>query len=107
LHHIIVSGIERRRIFIDDQDRDNFVKRLGAIVTETQTFCFAWSAVKAIRRAQDHMKSDERILGDGEFTQSVLDEAKERLELFKNQKIIILWASPILLLRYAKNRIAF
>jgi hypothetical protein len=23
---------------------------------------------------------DERILGDGEFTQSVLDEAKERLE---------------------------
>ena len=26
------------------------------------------------------MKSDERILGDGDFTQSVLDEAKERLE---------------------------
>jgi len=26
------------------------------------------------------MKSDERILGDGEFTQIVLDEAKERLE---------------------------
>jgi len=32
--------------------------------------------VKAIRRAQDHMKSDQRILDDGEFTQSVLDEAK-------------------------------
>ena len=27
-----------------------------------------------------HMKSDERILGDGDFTQSVLDEATERLE---------------------------
>jgi REP-associated tyrosine transposase len=39
-----------------------------------------WSAVQAMRRAQDHMKSDERILGDGEFTQFVLDEAKERLE---------------------------
>ena len=26
------------------------------------------------------MKSDERILGDGEFTQFVLDEARERLE---------------------------
>ncbi len=26
------------------------------------------------------MKSDERILGDGEFTQLVLDEARERLE---------------------------
>jgi hypothetical protein len=39
-----------------------------------------WSGVKAMRRAQDHMKSDERILGDGDFTQSVLDEAQERLE---------------------------
>lgn len=230
LHHIIVRGIERRWIFFDDQDRDNFIERLGDIVTETQTSCFAWalipnhahilfrsgptplstvmrrlltgyavsynrrhrrhghlfqnryksilcqeetyllelvryihlnpvrakivkslkdsdkyrysghsalmgkterkfqdtkyvlrrfggkvpaarkayrayvekgiahgrrpelvggglirsaggwSAVKAMRRAQDHMKSDERILGDGEFTQLVLDEAKERLE---------------------------
>jgi putative transposase len=39
-----------------------------------------WSVVKAMRRVQDHMKSDERILGDGEFTQFVLDEARERLE---------------------------
>ena len=230
LNHIIIRGIKRQRIFSDDQDRDNFVKRLGDIVTETQTSCFAWalipnhahillrtghtplatvmrrlltgyavsfnrrhrrsghlfqnryksilcqedtyllelvryihlnplraklikslsesdkypysghsvlmgkverefqdtnyvlrlfgkkvsaarqayrayvekgisqgrrpelvggglirsaggwSMVKAMRRTQDHMKSDERILGDGEFTQSVLDEAKERLE---------------------------
>ncbi len=230
LHHIIVRGIERRRIFSDDQDRDNFIERLGDIVTETETYCFAWalipnhahillrsgqtplatvmrrlltgyavsynrrhrrhghlfqnryksilcqednyllelvryihlnplrakivkslkdsdkypysghsaltgkiqrefqdtvyvlrlfgekvpaarkayrtyvekgiaqgrrpelvggglirsaggwSLVKAMRRAQDHMKSDERILGDGEFTQLVLDEARERLE---------------------------
>jgi len=33
-----------------------------------------------MRRAQDHMKSDERILGDGEYTQFVLDETQERLE---------------------------
>ncbi len=38
LHHIIVCGIERRRIFSDDQDRDNFVERLGDIVTATETF---------------------------------------------------------------------
>jgi putative transposase len=230
LHHIIVRGTERRRIFSDDQDRDNFIERLDDIVTETQSFCFAWalipnhahillrtgrtplatvmrrlltgyavsynrrhrrhghlfqnryksilcqediyllelvryihlnplhakivktliesdkypysghsalmgkvqrefqdtdyvlrlfgekipaarkayrayvqrgiaqghrpelvggglirsaggwSVVKAMRRAQDHIKSDERILGDGEFTQFVLDEAKERIE---------------------------
>ena len=41
LHHIIVRGIERRRIFSDDQDRDNFIEQLGDIVTETETFCFA------------------------------------------------------------------
>ncbi len=39
-----------------------------------------WSAVKAMRRAKDHMKSDERILGDGEFAQSILDGAKEHLD---------------------------
>ncbi len=39
-----------------------------------------WAAVRAMRRTKDHMKSDERILGDGEFAQFVLDEAKERLE---------------------------
>jgi putative transposase len=39
-----------------------------------------WSVIKTMRRVQDHMKSDERNLGDGDFTQSVLDEAKERLE---------------------------
>jgi hypothetical protein len=26
LHHIIVRGIERRRIFLDNQDRDNFIE---------------------------------------------------------------------------------
>jgi putative transposase len=45
LHHIIVRGIERRRIFLDDQDRDNFIERLGDIVTETKTFCFAWALI--------------------------------------------------------------
>jgi REP element-mobilizing transposase RayT len=45
LHHIIVRGIKRQRIFTDDQDRDNFVKRLGDIVAETQTFCFAWALI--------------------------------------------------------------
>ncbi len=45
LHHIIVRGIERRRIFSDEQDGDNFVERLGDIVSETQTFCFAWALI--------------------------------------------------------------
>ena len=45
LHHIIVRGIERRKIFADDQDRDNFVERLGSIIGETQTSCLAWALI--------------------------------------------------------------
>jgi REP-associated tyrosine transposase len=42
LHHIIVRGIERKAIFKDRTDRVNFLKRLGTILTETQTPCYAW-----------------------------------------------------------------
>ena len=31
LHHIIDRGIERKRIFTDDVDRDNFLNRLGKL----------------------------------------------------------------------------
>jgi REP element-mobilizing transposase RayT len=43
LHHIIVRGIERRKIFRDDGDRDNFLNRLGGILRDSQTRCFAWA----------------------------------------------------------------
>ena len=47
LHHIIVRGIERRRIFSDDQDRDNFVEHLGDIVTESIFFLSCWVLKKS------------------------------------------------------------
>jgi putative transposase len=43
LHHIIVRGIERRKIFYDADDQDNFLQRLGVILTQTGTPCFAWA----------------------------------------------------------------
>jgi REP element-mobilizing transposase RayT len=43
LHHIICRGIEGREIFRDDDDREDFVGRLGAIVTATSTRCLAWA----------------------------------------------------------------
>jgi len=43
LHHIIARGIERRRIFEDDQDRHDFLKNLGLILEQTETACLAWS----------------------------------------------------------------
>ena len=39
-----------------------------------------WSVVKKTHQMQDQMKSEELILGDGEFTQSLLYEAWERIE---------------------------
>jgi REP-associated tyrosine transposase len=45
LHHIIVRGIERRKIFDDDLDRINFLDRLGKVLLETDTKCFSWALI--------------------------------------------------------------
>ncbi len=39
-----------------------------------------WSAVKALRKGAIRIKGDERILGDGNFVEKVLNEACESLE---------------------------
>jgi len=43
LHHIIIRGIERRLIFRDDFDRENFLERLALLFPETQSVCYAWA----------------------------------------------------------------
>ena len=43
LHHIICRGLERREIFRDDQDREDFVTRMGTVFLATSTRCFAWA----------------------------------------------------------------
>ena len=45
LHHIIGRGIERRKIFQDDTDREDFVGRLGDVLRETATPCLAWALI--------------------------------------------------------------
>ena len=45
LQHIIARGIEGRRIFNDDKDRYGFIKRLGLILEETHTICYAWALI--------------------------------------------------------------
>lgn len=39
-----------------------------------------WEAVKTVRRSDKRFKGDERILGDGDFVESVLTAGNERLE---------------------------
>ncbi len=45
LHHIIIRGIERRKIFKDDKDRDDLIDRLSALLPATQTACYAWAFI--------------------------------------------------------------
>jgi len=39
-----------------------------------------WQALNALRREKVHFKSDERILGDSDFVETVLDFAYEAME---------------------------
>ena len=43
LHHIMIRGIERRKIFNDDKDRENLIERLSILLPETKTQCYAWA----------------------------------------------------------------
>jgi REP element-mobilizing transposase RayT len=45
VHHIIVRGIERRKIFRSDGDRRGFIDRLENLITETGIQCLAWALI--------------------------------------------------------------
>jgi putative transposase len=43
LHHVMIRGIERRAIFRNDRDREDFLDRLASLLPETGTLCYAWA----------------------------------------------------------------
>jgi REP element-mobilizing transposase RayT len=43
LQHVIVRGVERRDIFLDDEDRVLFLERFSSLLGKTETRCFAWA----------------------------------------------------------------
>ncbi len=43
VHHVIIRGIERRKIFWDEKDCMDFVERLGDLLPESGTTCYAWA----------------------------------------------------------------
>jgi len=45
LHHVMVRGIEGCPIFLDDQDRQNFVSRISQLVEKTGTRVLAWTLI--------------------------------------------------------------
>ena len=45
LQHVIVRGIDRTEIFLDDADRRLFLARLSRLLVETGTDCYAWALI--------------------------------------------------------------
>ncbi len=43
LQHVMVRGIEKCDIFLDDLDRNFFLKRLSFLLEKTETDCLAWA----------------------------------------------------------------
>ena len=50
LHHVMGRGIEKRKIFRDDQDRVDIINRMGELVKEDSMDIYAWA------RATQHNK---------------------------------------------------
>ena len=43
LHHVMIRGIERRDIFRNNEDREDFIERLKVLCPKTQTSCYGWA----------------------------------------------------------------
>ena len=73
LHPVMIRGIERSPIFKDDQDRQDFISRMGMLAQETGTKILAW----ALR-----MEHDFRILGSGDFVAEIIREAEKKVRRY-------------------------
>lgn len=68
LHHVIIRGIEQRRIVDDEQDCREFMRRLGLLAEETQTPIYAW----ALMSNHAHLLVCSGALGLAKFMRRLL-----------------------------------
>ena len=45
LHHVIARGINRQRIFLDEQDKRNFIERFSTLLKGSGIKCYAWTTL--------------------------------------------------------------
>lgn len=43
IHHVIIRGIDRKKIFRDNRDRNDMIDRLSDLLPVTNTACYAWA----------------------------------------------------------------
>jgi putative transposase len=46
LHHIMIRGIERRKIFLSRRDYEDFLDRPAILLPETKRACYAWALLQ-------------------------------------------------------------
>lgn len=68
LHHVMIRGIGRRRIVDDEQDRRDFMRRLGQLAGETGTPVYAW----ALMDNHAHILLSSGSLGLAKFMRRLL-----------------------------------
>jgi hypothetical protein len=42
LHHVRARGVEKRRLFLNDEDREDFLFRLNEVCDKHQASVYAW-----------------------------------------------------------------
>ena len=57
LHHVMVKGLERRKIFLSDTDQEDLIRRFSEVLAKARMGLYAWS-----------------LLGSSEFVGAVLKE---------------------------------
>jgi putative transposase len=68
LHHIMVRGINKEDIFIDDTDRRDFLRRLGETIIDDKSVIYAW----ALMGNHIHLLVRSGIKGIGSVMRRVL-----------------------------------
>jgi REP element-mobilizing transposase RayT len=88
-HHVMIRGIERRAIFVDDTDREDFLVRLARLALELGFLVFAWVLMPnhvhlVVRSAHAHISRLMSRLGTGYARR--FNERHERVgHLFENR----------------------
>ena len=68
LHHVMIRGIEKRKIVNDQRDREDFVTRLGDIAGDTDTSIYAW----ALLNNHAHILLQSSDVGISQFMRRLL-----------------------------------
>jgi putative transposase len=89
LHHVMIRGIEGRKIFRDNRDRKDFIERLAKLCPEMEIICYAWAFMPnhahfLFRTGQEPLSKFMRRLLTG-YVIGFNRRHKRRGQLFQNR----------------------